>query len=242
MNLSHAIRQEILHTGQDLWQFVKAPRLDFLPDRPHQVWVVAFLTVVFVDIAILDNILDLFFYLIETNGYNPPTPIESNWSDYREYISLLFLAPLIEELAFRGWVNGRKRNIIAFIAFSPLIFFEFTNLVGVSESVIAVVSLILIVAVPAWWMTQSRKPQPVPVWFAKNFRWIIYGSAVVFGLTHISSYFDFEWGPDALYVLPQAVGGLLMAYTRLRFGLLAAMLHHALFNAYYIGAELLAAY
>ena len=39
-------------------------------------------------------------------------------------------------------------------------------------------------------------------------------------------------GPiDLILVLPQTLGGLVLAYTRTRLGLIAAMVQHALFNA-----------
>ena len=40
-----------------------------------------------------------------------------------------------------------------------------------------------------------------------------------------------------LAVLPQTIGGLLLAYTRTRLGLRAAMLQHALYNALYLASD-----
>jgi membrane protease YdiL (CAAX protease family) len=241
MNFSQSMKSEIGHTASNLWHFVKRPHISFEKLPFDRLWITAFATIIFVDIIFYETVLRAFFHLIETNGYQPPTEIKFNPSDRKEWIGLLFWAPIIEELAFRGWMNGRKRNLIAFITFLPVLLYEYTTLPMGSESIFRVLFGVSIFCIPAWWLFQSRKPQPVPKWFNSNFRLILYGSAIAFGLIHIFNYSDFEWGPDLLYVLPQIIGGLIMAYTRLRFGLFAAILHHAIFNAYFIATEIASA-
>jgi membrane protease YdiL (CAAX protease family) len=190
----------------------------------------------------LDNLLSLLHYLIETNGYKPPTEIVWNLHDPKEWALLLIYAPIIEELAFRGWMNGRKRNLIALAAFAPVLLYEYTTVpMGIGYDGFFVLFAVSIFCIPVWWALQSRKPQPIPNWFSEKFGWIVYASATAFGLIHVFNFSDFEWGPDLLYILPQAVGGLMMAYTRLRLGLFVAMLHHALFNACFLAVELVSA-
>lgn len=238
MNDGRPLRQEIIDTAQDLRAFAKTPRLHFLPVVDRKIWIAVFLTIALIDIA-LDNVFNVFFYLIETNGYKPPTAIDENLRDGWVWFTLMIYAPLIEEPAFRGWINGKKRNLMALALLIPVLVYEFTAVPIPFDGPVAFVALLMIVATSVWWSMQSSKPQPVPTWFSNNFRWIVYTSALAFGLIHVGNYTDFEWGPDLLYILPQAVGGLLMTYTRLRLGLRAAMLHHAVFNVYFLVTELL---
>lgn len=237
MNDGRPLRQEIIDTAKDLRNFAKTPRLYFSPVADRKTWIAVFLTIALIDIA-LDNLLKVTFYLIETNGYQPPTAYELDLRDGWEWFALIVFAPLIEEPAFRGWINGRKRNLIALAVLVPVLVYEFTAVPIPSEGVVAFAAIIMIVGTSIWWSMQANQTQPVPSWFSNNFRWVVYSSAISFGLIHVSNYADFEWGPDLLYILPQAVGGLVMTYTRLRLGIRAAMLHHAFFNAYFIATEL----
>ena len=238
MNDGRPLRQEIIDTAQDLRAFAKTPRLHFLPVVNRKIWIAVFLTIALIDIA-LDNVFNVFFYLIETNGYKPPTVIDENLRDGWVWFTLIIYAPLIEEPAFRGWINGKKRNLIALVLLVPVLVYEFTTVPIPFEGAVALAAVLLIVGTSIWWSTQANQPQPVPIWFSNNFRWVVYASAVAFGLIHVGNYTDFEWGPDLLYILPQAVGGLIMTYTRLRIGFRAAMLHHAIFNAYFIATQLM---
>lgn len=64
--------------------------------------------------------------------------------------------------------------------------------------------------------------------FYPLFVWL---SSLVFGAVHLSNYEGTPEIVDILMVLPQTLGGLVIAFTRTRLGLRAAILHHALFNA-----------
>jgi membrane protease YdiL (CAAX protease family) len=65
----------------------------------------------------------------------------------------------------------------------------------------------------------------------------VWGSALVFGLIHLGNYEPLTHPFGVLVVLPQTIGGLLLAYTRARLGLGAAMAHHAMYNAVFLAGD-----
>jgi hypothetical protein len=54
------------------------------------------------------------------------------------------------------------------------------------------------------------------------------------GLIHLGNYTPIQHPLGLLIVLPQTIGGLLLAYVRTRLGLGAAMAHHAAYNAVFL--------
>ena len=69
-------------------------------------------------------------------------------------------------------------------------------------------------------------------------RWrYVWGSTLVFGLMHLGNYEALTHPLGLAVVLPQTIGGLLLAYTRTRLGLGAAMAHHAAYNAVFLAGD-----
>jgi membrane protease YdiL (CAAX protease family) len=65
----------------------------------------------------------------------------------------------------------------------------------------------------------------------------VWGSTLLFGLMHLGNYEPLAHPLGVLAVLPQTIGGLLLAYTRTRLGLGAAMAHHAAYNAVFLAGD-----
>lgn len=231
--LSHRHREVVRETAGELLGIFRRPTL--LAQRQTDVWTFAaiLLTILTIDIVI-DLIVNLLIWSGEVAGNEAPTPYPFDWSSGADVVSLLLVAPVLEELQFRGWLNGRRRNlIVAAILVPPLFLLIDFGVVPWDWVTLGwYVYFGLAAGMALWWWRQGPVDQPVPGWFTRHFGWILWGSTIAFGLIHVASFTDFEWGPDLLYVLPQTIGGMMLAFTRLRLGLGAAMLHHGLFNAY----------
>jgi hypothetical protein len=87
------------------------------------------------------------------------------------------------------------------------------------------------------WSRWRHVDTAVPGWFVRHYRWFVWGSTVLFGLTHLGNFEPLAHPVGLLVVLPQTIGGLLLAYTRTRLGLGAAMAHHAAYNAVWLAAD-----
>lgn len=168
-----------------------------------------------------------------------PKPVEEDIPFLEDAFNALLLAPVLEELAFRAWLTGR----IAALRFAAY---------GFAAMAVLMASL---VAAPAWatplglagvgiavaglihWNEVRTRDTAVPEWFKRHFHWIVWGSSLAFGLIHLGNYEALTHPLGVLVVLPQTIGGLLLAYTRTRLGLGAAIAHHAAYNAAFLAGD-----
>ena len=160
----------------------------------------------------------------------------------RDVFNYILLAPVLEEPLHRGWLTGRKAAL-RFAAFggAALTLLLAGYVIGSTSG--RILSLLAVAVVFAgliqWGLTRTRD-HIVPDWFIRHFRWMVWGSSVVFGLVHLGRFEALTHPLGALVVLPLMLGGLLLAYTRTRLGLRAAMVQHACYNAVIVGLVALA--
>lgn len=168
-----------------------------------------------------------------------PEPIEQDISLAEELFTGLVLAPVLEELLFRGWLTGRIAALrfalygMAAMACFLVSFYaepDLAEIVGLAGVAMAFAGLVHL-------SYTRHRDTAVPTWFIRHFHWFVWGSTLLFGLLHIGNYEPVTHPLGVLVVLPQTIGGLLLAYTRTRLGLGAAMAHHAAFNAVFFAGD-----
>jgi len=149
---------------------------------------------------------------------------------------VVVLAPVAEELAFRGWLTGRVRALwlvgCGFVA-AGLLAMVNAHVYEVPAS-FAVLGMGL-VAPAGWWWLRRRGMLPG---FERAFPVLVWLSIVVFGLSHLSNYPRFSWALLPM-VLPQLWAGMTLSYTRMRIGIFGAMLIHAAANGLSVTLALL---
>lgn len=168
-----------------------------------------------------------------------PEPVEDDIPFLEDAFNALLIAPVLEELAFRAWLTGRtaalRFAVYGFAAMGVLMASLITPPawampVGLAGAAIALAGLI-------HWNAVRARDTDVPLWFTRNFHWIVWMSSLGFGLIHLGNYEALTHPLGVLVVLPQTIGGLLLAYTRTRLGLGAAIAHHAAYNALALALE-----
>jgi membrane protease YdiL (CAAX protease family) len=197
------------------------------------------LLVVFAFDMAIDKLVGELTYVWDAQAGFLPLPIEYPTSLAEDLFEFLLLAPVMEELAFRGWLTGRAAalrfgacgmvamGLLTAALYAP---YEFQNAVSLAGVAVAFAGLV-------HWLRTHEADTAVPAWFTHHFHWIVWGSSSLFGLIHLGNYEPLTHPLGLLVVLPQTVGGLLLAYTRTRLGLSAAMAHHAAYNAVFLAGE-----
>lgn len=162
-----------------------------------------------------------------------PTPLVTKTALAQDVIEFLVLAPVLEELVFRGWMTGRIAALrFALYGFAALLMFGVSLVVPPEYALPAAwCGVGFAFAGLVHWGLTHRRDTAVPVWFTRHFAWFVWGSTVLFGLIHLGNYTPIQHPLGLLIVLPHTIGGLLLAYVRTRLGLGAAMAHHAAYNA-----------
>lgn len=97
--------------------------------------------------------------------------------------------------------------------------------------------LLILVGAYLHWRRTREANVSVPDWFARNYGPVVYGSSILFGAAHLTNFDEFS-ALHMLVVLPQTLGGLVLAFTRTRLGLRAAIYQHAAFNAVTFGGDM----
>lgn len=151
---------------------------------------------------------------------------------------VVLLAPVAEELAFRGWLTGRVRAVwLVGCGFAVAVFLAMVNF-HVHEVPASFAVLGMGIVAPAGWFWLRRRG--VVPGFERAFPVLVWLSIVVFGLSHLSNYPRFSWTLLPM-VLPQLWAGMTLSYTRMRIGIVGAMLIHAVANAISVSLALLGA-
>jgi membrane protease YdiL (CAAX protease family) len=172
------------------------------------------------------------------SGGAMPAMVESDRTPAVQWLEALILAPVLEELLFRGWLLGRTAAL-KFAAWGMAAMGLLIVGLNLPEQYADLVSraafIGVIVALIQWHRTRDLDTS-VPSWFVRYFHWIVWGSTLLFGAIHFGNFEPVTHPIGLLVVLPQTIGGLLLAYTRTRLGLRAAIAHHFAFNAIWMAA------
>ena len=162
-----------------------------------------------------------------------PEPVEEDITFAEDAFLSLLLAPLLEELLFRGWLGGRRAALrFALYGLAALALFMGSLFAGPGvATALALAGVGTVSAGLVHWSRTRHRDRAVPAWFIRHFGKLVWGSTLLFGLIHLGNYEPLTHPLGVLVVLPQTIGGLLLAYTRTRLGLAAAVAHHSAFNA-----------
>ncbi len=225
-----------------LFNFVKSP--DYSADSNQKIfhkfkWLFLLL--------VLDAILTLLVVLIQripvAMGFNFPHKDELTRFYFSQEINPLIIAfvtiifaPFIEELIFRLPLRIKRNNFIPFI-FIGILFVGLSIIHKYFGSVMILYLIPLFLFGIAFTLNFNKKSfQSISHLFKSNYKVYFYSFTILFALIHIANY-KFSWQIvffAPLLVLPQFIGGFLMGFMRIRFGLLWGFFLHALHNTIYV--------
>lgn len=142
---------------------------------------------------------------------------------------VIVAAPVGEEVIFRGWLTGRPRALwlLAMALLAALLLIAVT--LHWHDQAASLGVIVTAMAALVGWLV-LRKRTDAPCWFARRFAVWFYLSVVVFALLHMSNYPRLSWALVPM-VAPQLWAGLVFGYLRMRHGLVASILAHAIGNA-----------
>lgn len=139
----------------------------------------------------------------------------------------VLVAPLLEEMIFRGWQTGRPRALWLLGCFAGFV------VLAINAQALAPLALVglllgLVVLTLAGWLWLRKRPTPAA--YRAAYPAVFWLVAVVFAGAHLMNY-PTTSALSLPMVLPQFWAALLLGFTRQRIGLPASMLQHALANA-----------
>jgi membrane protease YdiL (CAAX protease family) len=224
----------------DVLRFVWRPDFRAEPLVWSRTAALALLVLVTLDLAqfaLVSGLLDALRAGVETEVLPQPKPPSGFFAT--EVFTSLLVAPLLEELLFRGWLTGRGAGLrFAAYGFAALALFAAgAAFVFVNPRALGAAGVLVVFAGLLHWLRTRTRDKAVPAWFRRHFPWLVWGSSLLFGLIHLGNHEALTHPLGAVVVVPQVIGGLLLAWTRTRLGLAAAIGHHAAFNAVWLAAR-----
>lgn len=152
------------------------------------------------------------------------------------FLMAVIVAPVLEEFAFRGWLNPKLKVFVSSLAilsfFLTQITLNYLYLDGFWLLFSLFFSLFLGFSLYFYLSRNQDKFVKIKEFFKTNFFIIFYFSALFFGLVHLSNFINLKevWFLFPVLVLPQIIGGLTLGYLRVRLGLVYAIISHTLTN------------
>ncbi|MRM82654.1 CPBP family intramembrane glutamic endopeptidase [Riemerella anatipestifer] len=141
------------------------------------------------------------------------------------FISHIFIVPLIEEFAFRGFLRFKSKFMfflsslaIMFLCFS---FLKNENLKNISLVIIAIVGFISIINKSVY--------KKINLLITNNIRILIIVSSICFGLMHLTNYETFDW-INLFGIFGKIIGGTFLCYIAIKYSIWHSFLFHALNN------------
>lgn len=225
---------------KDMINYLRRPHMP-TPRRPFGFeCVIDLMTLMGVAFLMLPVIGLFLGVVIQLTGSTIPKP-SAEFEAFSAKPNFIFLAvlaaPLIEELLFRSWLTRRWGIFIVMPVL--LVGAAILALKGAEPSIISDGGRALILAAILGSFTlylfrylQLRREQVIlNRAINRIFPFVFWGSCVLFGLMHLANYEGGDMGILLpLIILPQFVVGVMLAFIRMRFGLISAMVFHGLYN------------
>ncbi len=144
----------------------------------------------------------------------------------------VILAPLIEETLFRLWLDGRPTHVklvICILTWIVGLWLVAKMVEGPATWPVILMLTSLAVILGMTWIAKTRG-QGTSELYRHVFPILFWVSAFFFGLAHLLNYAVADRYTALPLILSQTIGGVLLAYCRLRYGMWANISVHAAFN------------
>ena len=230
-------------------RFLKRP---VLPDRapmPRASSLAAVLRLFILDLVLMSALLAIAGAVMATGVDVPETALAGMEIGGGILFAVVVVAPLAEEIIFRGWLSGRPGHILALIAFGigavglttllAATGFSYgtdaleSGLVGMGLGIIG--GTVLALAVLFFLRGTGAMD-----WFQRFFPLFFWLSTLAFSLVHVFNFKPEQIAMALPLVLPQFVTGTMLGYLRVNYGLWASILLHVMHNGAFISLVLLA--
>jgi hypothetical protein len=137
------------------------------------------------------------------------------------------LIPALEEVVFRGWLTGSRLAITAVVA---LVILVAIGPVAAQLGIWGIVALLALwAALGAFIFT--RPQQRIVERLRSNFPVAFWSSTALFAGAHLLNYGVHAPPVVLLLILPQFIGGTILAFARVRYGMWANISVHGSLNA-----------
>jgi hypothetical protein len=172
----------------------------------------------------------------ELSGNNTIVDYLADFDAFGVVLLAVFFGPITEELAFRGFFSKTKwvfgTGSLLGLNYGLLLVFDVLLKYGLSQSLsLALTSLILLINTCWTIILLVSKQARYQKLFSKSMVVYFWLSLFVFGFIHLGNYSSLPFFLISFVIfLPQFFAGIWFMYARAKYGLISAMIVHAIHN------------
>jgi membrane protease YdiL (CAAX protease family) len=235
----------IMGEWRQFGRFLKRPTLPPRAPMPRMASLLATLRLLLLDFAIMLALLAIAGIVMAAGTELPETALSGMEMTAALVFAAVVVAPLSEEIAFRGWLSGRPGHVLAIVLAIPaaLVAVAIASAFpgeGLGEIWLGALIGVLVAAVVALITIYALRKRNAMDWFQRLFPLFFWLSTLAFSLIHIFNFPAEQMVMALPLVLPQFATGAILGYIRVNYGLWASILLHTLHNGTFIGLVLLA--
>jgi membrane protease YdiL (CAAX protease family) len=143
------------------------------------------------------------------------------------FFSATILAPIVEEISFRGIFTNNKNVFLISIFFLLISIGLYLN---IPLEIITIFSVLLLIL--SFTKKGGEFINKLKSIILAHFGILLWIMSILFATVHLSNYNDIviAWYLWPVLVLPQLIAGIVLSYIRIKFGLRFSILFHALMN------------
>lgn len=227
--------------------FLKWPKLPDRAPMPRLSSLVAVMRMLLLDFTFMAILLGIAGIAMAVGTDLPQTALSGMEMTPLIIFAAVVAAPLMEEIAFRGWLSGRPGHVLGWLLLAGAVVgvgvagFAGGAPSGAAKTGMAFAGLgVLVAIIAAILAIVLLRKRDAMRWFQRIFPLFFWLSTLAFSIVHV-----FNFPPDQMVmalplVLPQFATGMILGYLRVNYGLWASILLHFLHNAAFIGMVVLA--
>lgn len=231
-----------LKTTREEWNnyfaFVRTPRLPEHGAADFRSGFAALPRMLALDLGAMMVLVSIALLVVVSGFEIPSTALAGLEIDWQLAFTVVIFAPLMEEIAFRGWMSGKPGHVLALVmilgggAAAAMMAVGSTGEAATLRAGLAVIAAIVL-AVISIFVLRGR---PAMRWFSGMFPALFWLSTIAFASIHLFNYEEGNLLPLLPLVLPQFILGTILAYMRVNYGLWTCIVLHAIHNGLIIGA------
>lgn len=230
-------RSSVRSEWRHYFAFLRRPALPEKAAPVGRATLAATLRLYALDLLLVGTLLSLALIAVAAGFVPPDNALAELEFDAPTLFAIVVLAPVLEEIGFRGWLSGRAGAALPILLLGA----GFAGVLLAGEgNAMAGAGVFLLAAVLALVLAIMLRRRTAWRWFQRLFPLFFWLSTVAFALVHIFNYTEGSFLALLPLVLPQFVAGSIFGFARVNYGLWSAMLLHILHNGTLIGLVLLA--
>ena len=222
--------------------FLKRPALPERAPLPQAVGLRAVVWLVLLDLLVMAALLGVAGAVMAAGVSLPETALAGMEIGTGIILAVVVIAPLTEEIAFRGWLSGRPGHIFGLLAGALAAMVAGLAAMAFFGAALATAGLVALAAgtLVALAIVYRLRHRNTIGWFRRLFPALFWLSTLGFSLVHLTNFPADQLATALPLVLPQFVTGTILCYARVHYWLWASVLLHMLHNGAIIALVLAA--